>query len=241
MKGPSLQKTAALSAALHLTLLLVAVVLFRHSSSFVMPSPYVVNLVSPEAGESRRPATPAKPKAEEKASAKRAVEAAPAKAKPAVPAAPKLTEPAKKEISSRPDSSKMVDDRIAELEAKRKVEQIVRLRSVISLKATGEQKGTGPAHLTGGSASKGTLFDSYYAKITEEIWSEWIYPDLGEKKQLEAVIFVRILRDGTIHVQGVERSSGNLVFDRSALRALAKASPVSVPPHEMELGIRFYP
>jgi len=39
----------------------------------------------------------------------------------------------------------------------------------------------------------------------------------------------------------VEKSSGDLFFDRSALKAVTKASPVSPPPYEMEIGIRFFP
>jgi colicin import membrane protein len=49
------------------------------------------------------------------------------------------------------------------------------------------------------------------------------------------------MRDGTIKVQGIEKSSGNALFDRSAQRAIAKATPVTPPPYEMEIGIRFYP
>jgi len=39
----------------------------------------------------------------------------------------------------------------------------------------------------------------------------------------------------------IEKPSGNVLFDRSALRAIAKASPVTPPPYEMEIGVRFYP
>ena len=58
---------------------------------------------------------------------------------------------------------------------------------------------------------------------------------------LEAIISVKILKDGTVIVQRVEKSSGNTLFDRSAIRALAKASPLPPPPYEMEIGVRFYP
>ncbi|MEJ2696622.1 MAG: hypothetical protein P8013_08225 [Candidatus Sulfobium sp.] len=46
MKAPSLQKTAVLSAFLHLTLFLVAAVVLRQSNHMKLPSPYVVDLVS---------------------------------------------------------------------------------------------------------------------------------------------------------------------------------------------------
>ena len=76
--------------------------------------------------------------------------------------------------------------------------------------------------------------------ITKEIWQQWVYPDTG-KKDIEAIISVKILRDGTAIVQKVEKSSGNALFDRSAISALAKASPLPPPPQEMEIGVRFYP
>ena len=52
---------------------------------------------------------------------------------------------------------------------------------------------------------------------------------------------IKILKDGTTIVQNIEKSSGNSLFDRSALKALAKASPLPPPPYEMEIGVRFYP
>jgi len=67
-----------------------------------------------------------------------------------------------------------------------------------------------------------------------------VYPDIG-KKDIEAIVSVRILKDGTAIPQKMEKSSGNALFDRSAWRAVAKASPLPPPPQEMEIGVRFYP
>ncbi|MDP2753115.1 MAG: energy transducer TonB, partial [Nitrospirota bacterium] len=61
------------------------------------------------------------------------------------------------------------------------------------------------------------------------------------QKDLEAIISIKIKRDGAITAQRIEKSSGNTLFDRSAIKALAKASPLSPPPYEMEIGVRFYP
>jgi TonB family protein len=61
------------------------------------------------------------------------------------------------------------------------------------------------------------------------------------RKEIEAIVSVKILKDGTARVQRIEKSSGNALFDRSALKALAKASPLPPPPYEMEIGVRFYP
>ncbi len=77
-------------------------------------------------------------------------------------------------------------------------------------------------------------------KISEEIRQQWNWPAFGQKN-LEAIIAIRIMKDGTISIQKIEKSSGNSFFDKSAIKALTKASPLSPPPYEMEMGVRFYP
>jgi colicin import membrane protein len=225
MREPSIQKTTAVSALLHLVLLVLSVVLINYSKNVVLPSPYTVSLVSPEnAGQSS---------------------AAVSSSSAAQSSAPEVVKPVQK---SEPmtdttiiDDRKSVDDRISELTSKKKIERIVKLRSVISVKSSGVKSSARPVeNKSAAGGAKGTLFDSYYGKITNEIREEWAYPDMGGKN-LETVVSVLIRRDGTITVQGVEKSSGDLLFDRSVLKAVVKASPVSPPPYEMEIGIRFYP
>lgn len=225
MKGPTLQKTAALSAALHLSVLILSLLMLRQSNRFITPSPYIVDLVSPTAlsrndtGGSARKVT-----------------------KTATPLPKVESKPAPEKKDDKPDR-KIVEDRIAEFQAKHKIERIVKLRSIISLKGKSEPSSQ-PAvsKNTTGSGTKGTdaMFENYYSRITKEIWQEWIYPDFSAK-ELETIIFVKIARDGTITVQGIEKSSGDAIFDRAGLKAIAKASPVTPPPYEMEIGIRFYP
>lgn len=231
MRGPSLQKATLVSGALHLMFFLMALLVMRQSGRIIIPSPYVVSLVDPRGiPSSPRPGAPEA--VEAKAATKEITMAQPPDAMP------------RKNQSL--EEEQRFNDRISELASKKKIERIVKLRSIISLKGreepAGQQqasKGTPTGTQQGGSA-QGTLFDSYYAKITDEIRREWIFPDAGAKN-LQAVVFVKVARDGSLAVQGIEKSSGNLLFDRSALKAIAKASPVSAPPYEMEIGIRFTP
>jgi len=224
MKGPSLQKTTALSAALHLTFFIVAALILRQSKTIIIPSPYVVSLVNP-VGSSRgnlADSTSVRDAAEKKA-----------------------PEPTKQKDTTAKDAKTdqmRIEDRLSELKAKKKLKDIGELRAkVLSIKGNeGKAPHTNAAQKTGGGPSQGTLFDSYYAKITQQIWQEWVYPDTGDKN-LEAVIAVKIAKDGSLAVQGIEKGSGNTLFDRSALRAIGKASPVAPPPYEMEIGMRFYP
>ena len=95
-------------------------------------------------------------------------------------------------------------------------------------------KGTGiPSRVSSADA------ESYYAVITEDIWSEWIPPDY-DATGLEVIISIKIKGDGKVVSQEIEKSSGNTFFDRSASRAISKASPLPPPPVEMEIGVRFY-
>lgn len=97
------------------------------------------------------------------------------------------------------------------------------------------------AQLSGGAPGAQTSMDadSYYALVTRKIWSEWIYPDI-ESSGLEVIISIKIGKDGRVISQEIEKSSGNTIFDRSAAKAVSKASPLPPPVAEMEIGVRFY-
>ena len=224
MRGPSLQKSTALSAALHFTFFIAAVLILRQSSSIVIPSPYTVSLVGPVNSSPPHPAAGTAPGMNDAPSTKQHSVRQPAPEK-----------------DEKPDRTR-VEDRLSELKAKKKLRDIVSLRSkVLEIKgAEGKAQQFNAAQKSGGTPSQGNLFDSYYAKITSQIWQEWIYPDMGDKN-LETIIAVKIAKDGSVTVQRIEKGSGNALFDRSALRAIAKASPVAPPPYEMEIGMRFYP
>ena len=133
----------------------------------------------------------------------------------------------------------MIEKKISAIAAKKKIEKIVKLRSIISLKASGDKRSSNEKTASA-SPEKVHPSEDYYSKITKEIWQQWVFPNTG-KKDLEAIISIKILKDGTAIVQKIEKSSGNTLFDRSALKALAKASPLPPPPYEMEIGVRFYP
>lgn len=92
-----------------------------------------------------------------------------------------------------------------------------------------------------GIPGKGTYTDSdsYYALITQKIWSQWVYPDF-ESAGLEVIISIKIDKDGKVISQEIEKTSGDGLFDRSAMKAISKASPLPHPLIEMEIGVRFY-
>jgi TonB family protein len=227
MRGPSLQKTTALSFVLHLTVFFMAFLILKQPNHIISPPPYIVSLVSPDVLNSINEAPDT------------------SKESIAISNIPKkdIKEITKKEKDIKRITKKeeeMVEKRISAITTKKKIEQIVGLRrSIISLKAIGNKRSSNP-QTTSIYTDKGTMFDNYYSKITREIWQQWVFPYTGQK-DIETIISIRILKDGTITAQRIEKSSGNALFDRSAIKAIAKASPLSPPPYEMEIGVRFYP
>jgi TolA protein len=204
MRGPSLQKTTALSFVLHLTVFLIALLILKQPNHIISPPPYIVSLVSPDVLTRINKASD---------TSKESVT---------------LPDISKKDISKK-DIKKIT----------KKEKEMVEKSSFISLKAIGDKRTINP-QTTSTYTGKGTMFDNYYSKITREIWQQWVFPYTGQK-DIEAIISIRILKDGTITAQRIEKSSGNPLFDRSAIKAIAKASPLSPPPYEMEIGVRFYP
>ena len=231
MKEPSLQKTTALSFVLHLTVFLVAFFILKQPNHIISLPSYTVRLVSPDVFRDVNEGRKADVDTMKESAA--------------------LSDILKKDISDIPKKDikeitkkekEIVEKRISALAAKEKLQKLAKFRSkFISLKA-GElnRKGTSKTTVNSQASTKGDLFDDYYSKITREIWQQWVFPYTGQK-DIEATISIRILKDGTITAQRIEKSSGNPIFDRSAIKALAKASPLSPPPYEMEIGIRFYP
>lgn len=87
---------------------------------------------------------------------------------------------------------------------------------------------------------------NYYAVIWGRIRNVWTIPrGLLPPENIEAVVHVAILQDGTITNLGMEKRSGNNYFDESALRAVKKANPLPPLPevlkdNSLEVGIRFH-
>ncbi|RJQ42121.1 MAG: cell envelope integrity protein TolA [Nitrospiraceae bacterium] len=222
MKEPSLPLTAFFSFLLHLTFIFITLITIKNANRFTLPSAYVVSLVSTEvSGQSRaaqdKEGTAAQPDEPEQ--------------KMKLP-----SEPSKSKASE--DAKQYSEDRIAALAATKKAKRVVKLRNIISIKGTDKQ-GKDIAAPAKGSAETSTL-ENYSERIGGEIRQRWAFPDAWGKN-LEAIISVTIMSNGTVKINRVEKSSGNVLFDRSVLRAINKASPVSPPPHEMEMGLVFKP
>jgi TonB family protein len=232
MNSPSIRKTAALSAALHLTFFLVALLIVRQTSRLELPSPYVVNLIGPT--DTKR--APSGGAVEDHASR----DSLPEKREIAVEKETGKNKTAIKQ--EKVEEEKRVEDRIAELAALKKVARIARIRrEIVDIKGNAGNRVSGASSKKpDGGSPGGSSVGSYADMITAEIHQYWAIPDTLDKN-LTATVAVRISKDGTVYILGMEKSSGNRIFDTLARKAIERASPVTRPPREMEMGIRFYP
>jgi colicin import membrane protein len=232
MNAPSLQRLTILSLLFHFSFFVAAFLILKQSSHFVMPSPYIVNLVDADAKKKEGGGAPEvlKQPPEQPLQAVK---------KPQAQALPKEKSTTQKPKITSKVEEQLLSERIAALKAQKNIEKIVNLRNVVSLKKTG---GDGRADASPGTQGKGegSIMADYYSRITKEIWQHWVFPETGDKN-LEAIISIRIMKDGSVQISRIEKSSGNPLFDRSALRAITKATPLPHPPYEMEIGVRFYP
>jgi len=80
---------------------------------------------------------------------------------------------------------------------------------------------------------------SYHALIIEKIQNQWIHSNFASRN-LETLISFKMDKDGKVISHKIERSSGNYLFDLSAVKAILKASPLPPHPVEREIEVRFH-
>jgi TonB family protein len=98
---------------------------------------------------------------------------------------------------------------------------------------TGEGGG-GVGDASGGVQGSGeiSIFGWYQNSVSRSLYGSWRQPPLaGQREPLDVVIEFQIQRDGSVIGLQVAQSSGVPALDRSALRAVADASPLpKLPP-----------
>ena len=96
--------------------------------------------------------------------------------------------------------------------------------SAPNAQAAGGQSGGG---WSGGQAG-GELIDIYKAEIAVRIQQNWAFSEqvAGGRKDLSAVIVLKILPSGEIGDTWFEKRSGNSILDDSAFRAVQKSNPL---------------
>jgi TonB family protein len=77
-------------------------------------------------------------------------------------------------------------------------------------------------------------FTYYLRLIQSKIGERWSPPRAAAAGGERVVVLFEIQRDGQVREPQVERSSGNAIYDQSALRAIMEASPFPPLPPEFK-------
>jgi len=232
MKTSGIYSAFTFSVFLHVLIVAAAFVIARHSSLYKIPSAYIVTIVDSTAVNSQQSAVSSQPPEAEVRDSK------PQDVKPktqSMDASPKL-----KDISKKDEMT--VKERIEALQAKKRIEKMAALRKMVDIGGIKSEARSQKSEVQtkGSTAGNQNYGGDYYSMVINKIRQQWIFPESIDKDLL-AIITIKIAKDGSVTIGRMEQSSGNALFDRSALRAISKASPLPPPPQEMEIGVRFRP
>jgi colicin import membrane protein len=143
--------------------------------------------------------------------------------------------------------SKLIDGAISKIEKKVKAEKTDHLAQAISRIETRAQ-GTDAKVSGGGGAETGITIRMYQLAVEEQIKSNWSYPvaliDPKKRKDLEAIVLVKVRQDGTIVKSWFKKRSASAIFDGSVLKAVERSDPLPPFPEGYtktsdEIEIRF--
>ena len=214
MKTDQLYSSFFFSLCLHSLLVIVVVAYMMYSGAHYKAAVFDVSLVSPSENSPS-------------AGMPRSVEA---------PKEEKSVQPAEKKPEMvTPQEKSAANERIAALEAKRKIESMQRLRKSINISAKGTSSSTGQTSVPGTPGGA-----DYTSLIGAKIREKFLIPESMDRDLL-AIINIRIARNGNVTILGFEKKSGNPLYDRAAVKAINDASPLPPPTSEMEIGIKLHP
>lgn len=136
-----------------------------------------------------------------------------------------------KKIKSRPESTQassdlLLDKAISKIENKGKFEENDNYldKTISNLNRKAGSSGSG--------APAGSLaINIYKMEVETLIKSNWTYPGVQD---IEAIVLVKIRKDGTVLNADIIKSSKNKLFDESALKAIEKSKPLPQLPEGYE-------
>jgi protein TonB len=75
-------------------------------------------------------------------------------------------------------------------------------------------------------------FTYYLRQIQQKVSEKWVPPARESEPGNRVVVLFEIGRDGQVRASKIERSSGNTIYDQSALRAVMDANPFPPLPQQ---------
>jgi outer membrane biosynthesis protein TonB len=158
----------------------------------------------------------------------------------------KIKETELAQIKSSEEAQKLAGDAVDQIRRSLQTESMV----TPSPAGRVEETRTAPS-AAAGPAGAGIVMDEamkrYLAAVYERIQSHWYIPPLQNwEDSLEAVLVIKVNRDGTIAKTFFEKKSANLYFNQFVNKTVQESAPLPPFPRElekknMEMGLRFSP
>ena len=240
------QKTILLSFVFHLLVLAAFTVTFRRN--FVVPRDvFHVDLVMPEESNNGKTAPQAAeaPRPEKKEIPVQKEVRKKSGMPPVKPEAKPKSAPAQQALkpsgTNTSYASQDISDALARLAAVARIKKKVRLKQTVLVSTKSGGQAAKAMNSSNSAAAQGNpALSAVIGILQEKVRQGWYFPDI-KSRNLEAVISVTILKDGTVVMGDFEKHSGNALFDQSAVRALERVRKIPPPPFEIEFGLRFIP
>ncbi|THB74283.1 MAG: hypothetical protein D6B25_13760 [Desulfobulbaceae bacterium] len=137
-------------------------------------------------------------------------------------------------------------ERIAAEEAER-LRKLREQQRVTAIKNQLSAPSNRPSRPSNSSAQMTALEQQYYAAIMNHVTSFWSLPEFKSwDRELQAVVYITISRNGIITNQYFGKKSGDATYDQFVRRTLMDASPLPAIPralrkNKIEVGLRFNP
>jgi len=232
---PNFQKLVLASAILHLVF--IALITIPIKAKKREYKSYYVNIVTPSEVGIRPRARHTPKKTTRKTRKKSDVRTTRPVVKKSVP---RKRVPPKKGVSLEPE--KTVEKEIERLRAvtalaKKKSFELEKAEALARIKSRINESITVNVEAPGERSESD--HNAYAALVRQKIWDEWIYP-YTDAKGLEVIISFVINKNGDVSNTRIVRFSGNSLYDRSAMKAILKASPFPPPAVEEEFEVRFH-
>lgn len=229
-------KMVLLSIAFHLGLF--SIILFvpgQIPTRMIKGVVYEVDLVEMprtrrlKAKESDKPKTAKRLDKKRKASPAKRISRPEKKKKPVVIAKRVVKTKSKKAAKPKASPTKLIDQAVSRVERKVKDSRKDHIEQAITKLET-RVKGEAAENLRGGVADSGITIRMYLMEVEEWIKGNWAYPvalaGLESKKNLEAIVVMRVQSNGTILKSWFKRRSSNVIFDQSVQKAVDRSDPI---------------
>ncbi len=128
-----------------------------------------------------------------------------------------------------------------------KLRDAIHAASSIPAATTTEETSSGPRGPVGAGVEMDEVMKRYYAAVYQQIQNNWFLPPLQSwDDSLEAILVIKIRKDGSISKSYFEKKSSNVYFNQFLMKTIHEAGsmpkfPEDLKETQLEIGLRFTP